>query len=68
MDIYLSVNNRADILKIPVLPSQFTISKPQSTETFETVSHGELMLIGSPKLKMHFYFKLFPDKRLSVSA
>lgn len=51
MDIYLSVNNRADILKIPVLPSQFTINKPQSTETFETVSHGELMLIGSPKLK-----------------
>ena len=60
MDIYLSVNNRADILKIPVLPSQFTISKPQSTETFETVSHGELMLIGSPKLKSISISSFFP--------
>ena len=48
------------------MPSQFTISKPQSTETFETVSHGELMLIGRFEIKKHFYFKLFPDKRLSV--
>lgn len=60
MDIYLSVNNRADILKIPVLPSQFTISKPQSTEVFETVSQGELMLIGSPKLKGISISSFFP--------
>ena len=45
MDIYLSVNNRADILKIPVLPPSFTISKPQSLTAFETVSQGELQLI-----------------------
>lgn len=60
MDIYLSVNNRADILKIPVLPPSFTISKPQSTEVFETVSQGELMLIGSPKLKSISISSFFP--------
>ena len=38
----------------------FAISKPQSTETFETVSHGELMLIGSPKLKSISISSFFP--------
>ena len=60
MDIYLSVNNRADILKIPVLPPSFTISKPQSLTAFETVSQGELQLIGSPKLKSISISSFFP--------
>ena len=62
MDIYLSVNNRADILKIPVLPSSFTISKPQSLKTFETVSQGDLQLIGTPKLKGITIESFFPVK------
>ena len=60
MDIYLSVNNRADILIIPVLPPQFTISKPQSTTVFETVSKGELQLVGTPKLKSISFSCFFP--------
>lgn len=51
MDIYLSVNNRETVMILPVIPSEFTITKPQNTETFETVSKGELQLIGVPKLK-----------------
>ncbi len=51
MDIYLSVNNGETIMTLPVIPSEFTITKPQNTETFETVSKGELQLIGVPKLK-----------------
>ena len=62
MDIYLSVNNRADIMKIPVLPPTFTILKPQSTETFETVSQGDLQLIGVPKLKGITIQSFFPVK------
>ena len=60
MDIYLSVNNRADILIFPVLPSQFTITKPQSTTVFETVSKGELQLVGTPKLKGLSFSCFFP--------
>lgn len=51
MDIYLSVNNGETVMTLPVIPSEFTITKPQNTETFETVSKGELQLIGVPKLK-----------------
>lgn len=60
MDIYLSVNNRAEILRIPVLPPSFTISKPQSLTVFETVSQGELQLIGTPKLKGIAIESFFP--------
>lgn len=60
MDIYLSVNNRADVMKLPVLPPTFTISKPQGLQTFETVSQGELQLIGSPKLKSISISTFFP--------
>lgn len=60
MDIFLSVNNRADILKIPVLPAQFTITKPQGLQTFETISTGELQLIGAPKLKGISIESFFP--------
>ena len=38
MDIYLSVNNRAEVLRLPVLPPEFTVSKGRNNEVFETVS------------------------------
>ena len=62
MDIYLSVNNRAEVMRLPVLPSSFTISKPQTTQVFETVSQGELQLIGTPKLKGITINSFFPIK------
>ena len=62
MDIYLSVNNRAEVMRLPVLPASFTISKPQTTQVFETVSQGELQLIGTPKLKGITISSFFPIK------
>jgi len=60
MDIYLSVNNREEVMRLPVLPPSFTISKPQTTQTFETVTAGELQLIGTPKLKGITISSFFP--------
>ena len=60
MDIYLSVNNRAEVFMLPVVPASFTISKPQTANTFETVSKGELLLIGEPKLKSITLSSFFP--------
>ena len=51
MDIYLSVNNRAEVLRLPVLPPEFTVSKGRNNEVFETVSQGQLNLIGTQALK-----------------
>lgn len=60
MDIYLSVNNRAEVIQLPVLPSSFTVSKPQSLQTFETVTDKDLQLIGTPKLKSISISSFFP--------
>lgn len=60
MDIYLSVNNGETVMTIPVIPPQFTITKPQSTEQFETVSRGDLQLIGLPQLKGIVIESFFP--------
>ena len=60
INIYLSVNNRADIIKLPVVPSEFTVSKPQGGDKVETVSGEELNLIGVPKLKSISLKRFFP--------
>lgn len=60
MDIFLSVNNREQVLKLPVLPAEFTITKPQKNETFETVVQGELKLIGMSGLKGITINSFFP--------
>ena len=62
MDIYLSVNNREQVICLPVLPSEFTVSKPRSNEVFETVSQGELNLIGRSQLKSISWDSFFPSK------
>ena len=60
MDIYLSVYIREEVLRLPVLPPEFTVSKPQSNETFETVTRGQLKLIGRPSLKSISWDSFFP--------
>lgn len=62
MDIFLSVNNREEVLQIPVMPASFTITKPQTTNKFETVSGEEILLIGTPKLKGISIESFFPVK------
>ena len=60
MDIYLSVNNRAEVLRLPVLPPEFTVSKSRNNEVFETVSQGQLNLIGTQALKKISWSSFFP--------
>ena len=60
MDIYLSVNNRAEVLRLPVLPPEFTVSKGRNNEVFETVSQGQLNLIGTQALKKISWSSFFP--------
>ena len=60
MKIELSVNNRQEVMIIPVTPPTFTITKPQGGQTFETVTGEELQLIGVPKLKGFSYESFFP--------
>jgi hypothetical protein len=60
MDIFLSVNNREQILQLPVVPPEFTITKPHKNETFETATQGDLKLIGAEGLKGITIDSFFP--------
>jgi len=62
MDIFLSVNNREEVIQLPVLPSEFTVSKARNNEVFETVSQGEINLIGKEKLKSISWSCFLPMK------
>lgn len=67
MEIYLSVNNRAEVIQLPVLPSSFLIAYPQSTESFETVSGAELKLIGDKKPCKVTISSYFPNEERPYS-
>ena len=43
-----------------MLPPEFTVSKPHSNEVFETVTSGQLKLIGRPSLKSISWDSFFP--------
>ena len=62
MDIYLSVNNREQVLRLPVLPAEFSVAKPQANVVFETVEQGQLKLIGTTNLKTISWSSFFPSK------
>ena len=60
MDIFLSVSNREQILQLPVIPPEFTITKPHKNEVFETASQGDLKLLGPAGLKGIVINSFFP--------
>ena len=60
MDIFLSVNNREQILQLPIVPSEFTITKPRKNDTFETATQGDLKLLGMEGLKGITINSFFP--------
>ncbi len=68
MDIFLSINNREQVIKLPVLPESFEVSSPQNNEKFETVNQGELKLIGLRGLRSISFQSFFPARRQSFST
>lgn len=58
--IYLSIDNGAEVLEIPVVPPEFQVSKPQGDETFETIDGNELSFIDTPGLKAIAWSSFFP--------
>ncbi|MDF2546149.1 MAG: hypothetical protein K0R93_1047 [Anaerosolibacter sp.] len=62
MDIFLSINNREQLIKIPVLPKEFKIRSSQKNESFETIQQGEIKQIGLMGLKSISFSSFFPVK------
>lgn len=60
MDIFISVNNREQVIKLPVLPQEIKINTGMKNETYDTINIGEIKLIGLPKLKSISLSSFFP--------
>ncbi|WLR52468.1 hypothetical protein LC040_06080 [Bacillus tianshenii] len=62
MDFFLSINNREQVIKLPVIPSSFKIPSPVNNETYSTINQGEIKLIGLRGLKSITIDSFFPVK------
>ncbi|SDJ76182.1 hypothetical protein [Salimicrobium halophilum] len=67
MEIYLSINNREEVMQIPVLPPEFKINDPQNNDTFTTIRQGDIKLIGLEGLKSFSLSSFFPNKEYYFS-
>lgn len=62
MDIFLSINNREQVIQLPIVPSSFRIPSPVNNETFTTINQGDIKLIGQRGLKSITISSFFPSK------
>ncbi|QMV43745.1 hypothetical protein [Cohnella cholangitidis] len=60
INVFLSINNREQVLQLPVVPESFGIVSPLNHETFTTISQGEIKLIGLRGLKSISLESYFP--------
>ena len=62
MEFWLSFNNRQEVLRLPVLPPSFEISKGTSITTVDVNELGEIALIGRGKLATIEISTFFPNR------
>lgn len=67
MDIFLSVNNREEIIQLPIVPSEFRINSPVNNETFTTINQGDIKLFGESGLKDLTIDSFFPNRAYAFS-
>lgn len=60
MQIILSVNNNAETMEIPIIPTEFKVDKGQKSETFETSSGTEFALISPSGVVSVTWSSFFP--------
>lgn len=63
MDYYLSFNNNAESLRLPVIPSAFEMSLPNQNTTVDITSIGEVNLIGKVGLATITIESFFPAQQ-----
>lgn len=62
MDFYLSFNNNAEQIRLPVTPSSFKISQNHNNTVLDITSIGEINLIGRKGLASLTISSFFPSK------
>ena len=60
MDIFFSINNREQVVQLPIVPSEFKIQSPVNNETYTTINQGDIKLFGERGLKSLTIDSFFP--------
>jgi hypothetical protein len=60
VDIFLSINNREQVIQLPIVPSEFKIPSPVNNETYTTINQGDIKLIGQRGLRAITIDSFFP--------
>lgn len=58
--IYLSINNREEIMELPVVPPEIEVQSPWGIETYNTNTQGDITLIGKRGLETLLISSFFP--------
>jgi hypothetical protein len=67
VDIFLSINNREQVIQLPIVPETFKIPSPVKNSTYTTINQGDIKLIGLRGLKSLTIDSFFPSKDYSFS-
>ncbi|WP_456273633.1 hypothetical protein [Bacillus sp. AK031] len=67
MDVFLSINNREQVIRLPIVPEEFEISFPHNNETFTRLNQKALRLIGLEGLKTLTLQSFFPNRYYSFA-
>lgn len=67
MDIFLSINNREEVIQLPMIPESFQVEYGNNNQVFTTISKGELNLIGNQGLKSLSIDSFFPNRDYSYA-
>lgn len=62
MDVFLSINNREQVIQLPIVPSEFKVPSPINNETFTTINQGDIKMIGLRGLKSISIDAFFPKR------
>ncbi|WP_334072483.1 MULTISPECIES: LysM peptidoglycan-binding domain-containing protein [Paenibacillus] len=61
--VELSFNNRAEVLRLPVNPSEINVSESGQGKTFDVVGLGQINVIKDRELTEYSFSGLFPARR-----
>lgn len=67
MDIFVSSEDRKEVLQLPIIPKELDIKFPHNNQTVSTTSAGDIKLIGMPGLKGFVIQSWFPMKEYSFA-
>lgn len=67
MDIFVSSEDRKEVLQLPIIMPELSVKFPHNNQTFSTISAGDIKLIGKDGLKAISIDSWFPMKEYSFA-